>query len=106
MRQGVSGAGRTLRRFRGELKVDFRIAPHVAWHRLEDEAVIIDIPERTAIGLNPSGTYVWGLIEDHDLEGIAARVADHFRITPERALSDVTALLEELRSRGLVEEAE
>ena len=84
----------------------FKIAPHVAWQRLENEAVVIDIPARTAIGLNRTGTYVWDLIEGHDVQMIAAKVSDHFQIPSDRAVRDVATLLEELRSRGLVEEVE
>jgi hypothetical protein len=82
----------------------FRIASHVAWQRLEDEAVVIDVPARTAIGLNPSGTVVWDLIEDHDLQEIAEKLADHFQIPSRRAVRDVTKLVEELKSRRLIEE--
>jgi len=84
----------------------FRIASHVAWQQLEGEAVIIDVPARIAIGLNPSGSFVWDLIEDHDLQEIADKLAEHFQISSRRAVRDVTKLVEELKSRRLIEEAE
>lgn len=56
------------------------------------------------MGLNPVGSFVFGLMDGaRSVEAIAAAVAERFRVDVLRAHADVTAFLEDLWRRGLVE---
>ena len=81
----------------------FKIAAHLAWQQLEDEAVIVDIPARVAVGLNRTGLFVWERLAEHSEKEIARMVADRFEVDPERARRDVASFLEEVTSRGFIE---
>ena len=83
----------------------FKIAPHLAWQRLEGEAVIVDIPARVAVGLNTTGLFIWERLEEHAENEITRMVADEFEVDPEQARRDVASFLEEMTSRGFIEVA-
>ncbi|MFV2068465.1 MAG: PqqD family protein [Pirellulales bacterium] len=81
----------------------FKIAAHLAWQRLQDEAVIIDIPARVAVGLNQAGLFIWERLEQNAENEITRMVADNFEIDLEQARRDVASFLEEMTSRGFIE---
>jgi hypothetical protein len=82
--------------------VALRRHPDVAWQRIGDEAVVMSLAEGRVLGLNPTGTLVWSLLEERDEEGLAAAVADRFATDVDRAREDVRGFLSLLRERGLV----
>src|SRR4051812_30193920 len=45
--------------------MSFRRASHVAWRKIGDETVLIDLKTKKLYGLNPSGGFFW-----HALDGI------------------------------------
>jgi len=52
---------------------------------------------------NSLGTDLWKLLdESRTEEELALWVADHFEVSPERALGDVKSFLEDLRATGLI----
>jgi hypothetical protein len=66
--------------------------------------VILDLEGRKVMGLNPVGSFVWGLLDGRRTEAeIAAAVAARFDIATERALADVSAFLSSLVARGLID---
>jgi hypothetical protein len=66
--------------------------------------VILDLEGRKVMGLNPVGSFVWGLLDGQRTPvQIAAAVADRFQITADRAAADVGAFLAALSARGLIE---
>jgi hypothetical protein len=71
---------------------------------LEGEAVILDLEGHSLLGLNPTGSFVWGLLDGgHTLAQIASAVADRFQVSAERAAHDVSAFAEVLSRRGLIQ---
>ena len=57
--------------------------------------------------LNEVGLFIWERLDGHlDLNELAAAVADEFEVAAPDALRDVTAFLEDLRARRLVESAD
>lgn len=56
------------------------------------------------MGLNPVGSFVFGLLDGvRTVETLSAAVAERFQIDPERARDDVSAFLADLQRRGLLE---
>lgn len=78
---------------------------HVAWQRVVDEVVVVDLASRCALGLNPVGSLVWELVAGLDEPAIARAVAERFAVPLERASEDVRTFLADLTARGLVEAA-
>jgi hypothetical protein len=72
---------------------------------IDGEAVIMDLAASRNLGLNPAGSLIWSLLNDHNEEEIAAALADRFAVVPAAALKDVREFVEGLRSRGLVVDA-
>jgi hypothetical protein len=81
-----------------------RPSARCAWQVFEGEAVIIDLEGHRLMGLNPTGSLVWGLLNGRrSLAEISGAVADRFQVPPERAAADVSAFAELLSRRGFIE---
>jgi hypothetical protein len=66
--------------------------------------VILDLEGRKVMGLNPVGSFVWGLLDGQRTAAqVAAAVADRFQVSADRAAADVDAFLSALSARGLIE---
>jgi Coenzyme PQQ synthesis protein D (PqqD) len=81
------------------------MAPRLAWQVIDGEAVVIDLGKGRTVGLNPTGSFVWSLLADHDEEEIAREVARRFEVTPDAARQDVHEFLTAMRDQGLLVEA-
>jgi hypothetical protein len=77
----------------------------VAWQRIGDEAVVMSLAEGRVLGLNPTGTLVWSLVEERDEDGLVAALVERFATDERSAREDVRGFLSLLRERGLVGEA-
>jgi hypothetical protein len=72
---------------------------------VQGEAVLLDLQGRRIMGLNPVGSFAFGLVDGRRSVGdLAVAIAARFGIGEERALADVAAFLGDLRARGLLEE--
>jgi hypothetical protein len=72
---------------------------------VEGEAVLLDLHGRRIMGLNPVGSFTFGLVDGKRAVGdLAAAIAARFGVAEDRALADVAAFLGDLRARGLLEE--
>jgi hypothetical protein len=78
--------------------------PDVAWQLIGDEAVVMNVGAGRVLGLNPTGAFVWSLLEERDEEGLAQAVAERFATDVERARTDVREFLSLLREQGLAVE--
>jgi hypothetical protein len=86
------------------MTAQLRSAPGVFSREIGDESVLVDLERGQYFGLNETGRAVWrGLEAGDSRETIAAKVATEFAVPFDRALSDVEALLFELRRAGLVQ---
>ena len=83
----------------------WRLADHLAWQMIGDEAVVIDLRSGTAIGLNKSATLIWTLLANTDDAEICTEVSKKFAVEAERAASDLREFTSLLSSRGLLFEA-
>jgi hypothetical protein len=84
----------------------YRRAQHVAWQTVQHEAVLVDLSAGNTLGLNATGSFVWKHLEEDNVDGIAARVAEEFSIDVDSARRDVEAFIEQLISRNLVSREE
>jgi len=81
-----------------------RISGRCAWQVVEGEAVLLDLHGRRVVGLNPVGSFVFGLLDGaRTVAALASSVAERFGVELSRAEADVRAFLAELEGRGFVE---
>ncbi len=74
------------------------------WRQLGDETVVVDIPESLYLSANSAGTLLWdALAQGATHEELSTLLVQEYGIGLERAHDDVSAFLESLRGRGLLE---
>lgn len=77
----------------------------VAWRKVGDDVVILDIERTTYLGVNRTGSAIWlALSSGATREDLVSLVMERFRVDRERATQDVTAFVDDLLAQGLVEE--
>ncbi len=71
---------------------------------LGDEAAILQMRSGVYYGLDPVGARVWTLLrEPHTVEELREKIISEYEVEPARCEADLMALLEKLRSQGLIE---
>ncbi len=81
----------------------YRHMPHVAWRRVEEESVLLNVDTSEYYSLDPVGTQVWELLgQGEDEEGIAQALAEDYGVASARAASDVRALVSDLLREKLI----
>ena len=71
----------------------------------EDEGVLLHLSTKRYYSLNETGVRIWELLEEqHTLPDIAAALTEAYEVGHQAALDRVTALVEDLRKEGLIEE--
>ena len=77
--------------------------PALAWREIDDETVIISPNDSVMHELNDTGSFLWKNIDGKKSAAeLAVLLAENYEVTPDIALSDTQALLEEMSSRKLV----
>ena len=86
-------------------KVSLR-SDDLAWRVVEHELIAIDIRESTYLAANSTGTLLWETLSagatPADLAGV---LVETYGIDPDRARDDVESFLQDLRERGILDEA-
>ena len=80
-------------------------SPRVAFRRIGDSFVLVNIEDNRILRLNETGTEIWGLLDGRDVGAVAAAIAERFAVEAGAALADAREFLGLLESRGLVERA-
>jgi hypothetical protein len=81
----------------------YSAAPGVLAQQLDDEVILLDTASGVYFRLNDSGAAAWDLIEQgRDLPGIVTELASRFGQPESVIQADISALLQDLESRGLV----
>jgi hypothetical protein len=94
-----SGAPLTDRRLRLKIR-----EPGVAWRKVVDDMVLLDVEHSVYHGLNQTGALVWeGLAEHSSVGDLIDRVAQAYPDDADVAAHDVPAFLGALLHAGLVE---
>ena len=72
--------------------------------QVDGELLGLHIDNGYCYGFNPTATRIWALIETpQTVSQLCETLSAEFEVTPQDARPDVEALLEELRSEGLVD---
>jgi hypothetical protein len=76
----------------------------VAWREVDGEFVLISVETTHYYSLNSSGSDAWRILLEgpQTAESIAAALAARHGLDPTTVRSEVSALLEQLRSEGLI----
>jgi hypothetical protein len=77
--------------------------PALAWREIDDETVIISPNDSVMHELNDTGSFLWKNIDGRKSAAeLAGLLVENYEVTPDIALSDTQALLDEMSSRKLV----
>jgi hypothetical protein len=77
--------------------------PALAWREIDDETIIISPNDSVMHELNDTGSFLWKNIDGRKSAAeLAELLVENYEVTPEIALSDTEALLQEMSSRKLV----
>jgi hypothetical protein len=82
-----------------------RIRDHVLHRPVADEIVLLDLDGNRLHGLDGVAAFLWREMaaETAALDELATRVAERYRVAPERAAADVERFVAELVEAGLVD---
>ena len=77
--------------------------PALAWREIDEETVIISPNVSVMHELNDKGSFLWKNIDGKKSAAeLAELLVENYEVTPDIALSDTQALLQEMSSRQLV----
>ena len=77
--------------------------PALAWREIDDETIIISPNDSVMHELNDTGSFLWKNIDGRKSAAeLAELLVENYEVTPDIALSDTEALLQEMSSRKLV----
>jgi coenzyme PQQ synthesis protein D (PqqD) len=77
--------------------------PAMAWREIDDETIIISPNDSVMHELNDTGSFLWKNIDGKKSAAeLAELLVENYEVTPDVALSDIQALLQEMSSRKLV----
>lgn len=80
-----------------------KIPDEVVFEVLEGEAVVLNLETGIYFTLNPVGTRIWQLIEEHgDLAKVRESMISEYEVGEEALDRDIEALMRELVEKGLV----
>jgi len=79
-------------------------SPHQISCPLGDESAILNMKNSVYYGMNPVGSAVWNLLKQpKTVAEIRDVILGEYEVEAERCEQDLIALLEQLRSEGLIE---
>ena len=80
-----------------------RTSPDVLVAHLAGEAVLLNLSDKSYYRLNETAAFVWSKIEaGNDRNSILNSLLETYDVGPEEAERELTRVLDELTSRGLV----
>ena len=84
----------------------YKPASHVAWRRIDEEIVVLNLSNSDYYSLNGVGARMWELLsEGHPAEKVAALVAQEYGAPPKEVCADVDEFLGKLNQERLLEPA-
>lgn len=86
------------------LRTTLRVSDDVVFRELDGEAVILNLASGIYFGLDPIGTRIWQLVDQHGaLDAVLAELRDEYDAPPEALERDLLRLASELTQKGLLE---
>lgn len=75
------------------------------WTRSGDQIVVLDLRRSEYLALNGSGGFLWEKLAEAERSSseLASLLVDRFEVSPRAAVHDVSAFLDTLISRQLIE---
>jgi hypothetical protein len=85
------------------LSTTLQIPEAIYFQEIEDEAVLLDAEGGFYFGLDPVGTRMWQLIQEHHtLQAVFDALLAEYEVTPEQLEADLIELVTKLIEKGLV----
>jgi len=79
------------------------LSPDVISQEVSGETVLLDLESENYFGLDEIGTRIWQLIhETNQLQLIFDTLMAEYEVSEKRLLTDLTALLTDIESKGLI----
>ena len=88
----------------GQVSLDssVEISADAIFREMEGEAVILNLESGTYFGLDPVGTRIWQLIEEHgSLRAVFEQMRQEFDVASEQLERDLLRLVTQLAEKGL-----
>lgn len=79
-----------------------RVNPRIAWQVVAGEAILLDLDNGRAIGLNETGTFLWPLLQSQDETDLIESLVREFDVDREAARRDLDRFVALLREHGFV----
>lgn len=75
----------------------------VLCQQVDGESVLLDLKSESYFGLDPVGTYMWQIMEQHgDLKSVYEQTLQQYDVEPETLRQDIERLCSELSNAGLI----
>lgn len=85
------------------LDATVRIPEDVVFRELDGEAVLLNLESGIYFGLDPVGTRIWQLVEEHRaLRRVLAALLTEFDAPPADLEADLVRFVDQLRGKGLL----
>jgi hypothetical protein len=85
----------------------FKPMPHVAWRRVEEESVLLNVDTSEYYSLDPVGTRIWELLgKGEALDAVAEGLAKDYGISKDRAAKDAQEFVSDLLKESLIHKAD
>jgi len=76
---------------------------NIAWRRVDDEIVILELESSVYYSLNPVAARIWELLaEKNDVEQIVKKIAEEWNVEDNTVRRDLSAFLKSVRIAKLV----
>jgi len=88
-----------------KLSFPTRVKPSddVVWRDLQGESILLDLKSGVYFGLDPVGTRIWTLLQDHtDLQAVLEQLLREYEVSEETCARDLLELIAVLQEKGLV----
>jgi hypothetical protein len=80
------------------------VPSQVMSRQVGDETVILDLSRGMYFSLDPVGAQIWQLLSDGQaIDSIVTALLSRYEVAEDQLRRDVSDLVEELKSRGLIE---
>ncbi len=81
-----------------------RVHPRIAWQVVAGEAILLDLDNGRAIGLNETGTFLWPRLGTQDEGELIDALADEFEVDRDMARRDLERFVALLRENGFIQD--